>query len=67
MNFDVSNVFGEDEKVQVRIEDDGRQGLLVSFDALKAGKHKISVQHHGKELVGSPFKIDVPPEAFSKR
>jgi hypothetical protein len=65
-------VLGEDgDNVNTRIEDDHSQpnSITISFDALKPGKHKVSVTHKssGQQIANSPFSIQVPPEAFHQR
>jgi len=57
-------IVGEDQKVEVKLENSGPNDLLISFHAFKAGKHKISVKKGGEEILGSPFKIEVPAEAI---
>jgi len=57
-------VFGEDGKPDVKIDNYGPHEFLVGFYACKAGKHKISVQKGGEDILGSPFRIDVPAEAI---
>lgn len=56
-------IFGEEGSPAVKIENSGND-LLVSFAAHKAGKHKISIKQGGADILGSPFKIDVPVEAI---
>jgi len=64
-------IVGEDGKVDLRIEDDPSQhnSIKISFNALKSGKHKIliALKGSGQEIAGSPFSINVPPEAFLRR
>jgi len=57
-------ILGEDEIVQVNLENSGPDDILVSFAAFKPGKHKISVKKGGEEILGSPFKIEVPVDAI---
>jgi len=65
-------VSGEDNSnINARIEDDDLKpnSMTISFDALKPGKHKVSVTHKasGQQIANSPFSINVPPEAFHQR
>jgi len=61
-------ILGEDDKINVRIESDDQPNTFkVSFDALKHGKHKISITHNGAEIANSPFTVNIPPEAFKGR
>lgn len=57
-------IFGEDSKGGVTIQNSGNDDLLVSFQAFKPGKHKISVKKGGVDIIGSPFKVEVPVEAI---
>jgi len=57
-------ILGEERKSEVTIRNDGADDLLVSFQAFKPGKHKISVKKGGVDIIGSPFKVDVPVEAI---
>eukprot|EP00026_Physarum_polycephalum_P012087 Phypoly_transcript_12359.p1 GENE.Phypoly_transcript_12359~~Phypoly_transcript_12359.p1 ORF type:complete len:293 (+),score=54.24 Phypoly_transcript_12359:193-1071(+) len=57
-------ILGEDRKSDVTITNSGGDDLLVSFQAFKPGKHKISVRKGGVDIIGSPFKVEVPVEAI---
>jgi hypothetical protein len=56
-------IHGEDRKSEVTISNSG-DDLIVSFQAYKPGKHKISVKRGGVDIIGSPFKVEVPVEAI---
>ena len=64
IHIDSHHILGEDKKSEVTIRSSGADDLLVSFQAFKPGKHKISVRKGGVDIIGSPFKVDVPVEAI---
>jgi len=59
---------GQEEDGSVKIVDNGKE-LLISFEAFHPGPFEITVERitDRKPLLGSPFDVDVPPEAFSNR
>jgi len=47
---------------EVKVADNGDGTYTASFNALDAGKYKISVHYKGKDIAGSPFTLTVQEE-----